>query len=74
LTSSNSLELIDLLGRLPGEGLAEDVVLERTQLVLECVDQRKVLVHDEVHERVEHEAGPLARRSGLASHRVRTSV
>ena len=51
------LELVDALGRLPREGLPEDVVLERGQLVLERVDQRKVLVDDEVHQRVEDEAG-----------------
>ena len=64
-----ALELVDPLGRLPREGLLEDVVLELGQLVLECVDQREVLVDDEVHERVEDEDGPFGqeRRARLAA-------
>ena len=42
------------------ELLAEDLLLERLELLLERVDDRQVLVDDEVHQRVEHEARPLA--------------
>ena len=55
-----ALQAVDASGRLPVESLAEDLFLERLQLFLERLDDREVLIDDEVHERVEHEAGPLA--------------
>ncbi len=45
-----------------------------SSLSSKVVDQRKVLVDDEVHERVEDEAGALGQKIRVASQRERTST
>ena len=53
------LEGVDPHGGLAADALAEDLVLEGLQAVLEPVHDREILVHHEVHDGVEYEGGPL---------------
>ena len=53
-----ALEGVDPHGGVAADALVEDLVLEGFQAVLEPVHDREVLVHHEVHDGVEHEAGP----------------
>src|SRR5260370_3654100 len=64
-----ALEGVDAHGGVAADGLAEDVGLERLQVVLERVHDREKLVHHEVHDRVQHAARPLGQelRARLAA-------
>jgi hypothetical protein len=57
-----ALEPVDPLGNVAAERLAEDVPLERLKLVLEDIDDREILIVDEVRQRVEHETWTLGER------------
>ena len=64
-----ALEEVDALGRVPS--LAEDVVLDLLEVVLEPVDDRAVVVHDLVEDRPDGRRGPISSRSGCSSSRSR---
>ena len=58
-----ALEPVDPCGRLAVELLTEDLFLQRLELVLQGGHDRKVMIHDEVHQGVEDEGRPLGEQA-----------
>ena len=59
-----ALEAINIARRVARALLGEDLVLELLEVVLQRLHHREVLVDDEVHQRIKHEARPLGEERG----------
>ncbi len=64
-----ALQAIDVRGRVACEALPEDLLLQLVEPLFEPFDDREVLIDDEVHQRVQHEARAFAEevRGGFAA-------
>jgi hypothetical protein len=69
-----TLQIVDVLGGLAAIVAAEDLFLELLEVLLELVDDREVVVDDEVHEGIEHEARALLEEVRRALAAVTTST